>query len=88
MVDAQAVEHGGVEVVDVDGVFKDVVGEVVGFADGLTGFDAAAGAPKGVASWVMVATEAGFGDVALAVGGASEFAAPDDQGIFEEAALF
>ena len=32
MVEPQKLEHGGVEVADVDGVFDDVVGEVVGLA--------------------------------------------------------
>ena len=88
MIDTQGVEHGRVEVVDVDRVFKNVVGEVVGFADGLAGFDAAAGEPKAVAAGMVVAAEAGFGDFALAVGGATEFAAPDNEGVVEEAALF
>ena len=37
VVDAQAREHGGVQVVDVDGVFGDVVAVVVGFAVDVAG---------------------------------------------------
>ena len=33
VIDAEAVEDGGLEVVDVDGVGGDVVGKVVGFTD-------------------------------------------------------
>ena len=37
VVDAQELQHGGVEVADVDGVFDDVVREVIGLAvDGAT----------------------------------------------------
>ena len=32
VIDAEQVQHGGVEIVNVDRVFDDVVGEVVGFA--------------------------------------------------------
>ena len=43
VVDAEEVEHGGVEVVDGDGVPGDVVAEVVGGAPGGAALDAAAG---------------------------------------------
>jgi len=45
VVDAEWVQHGRLEVVDVDGVFGGVVGEVVGLAEGEVAFDAAAGHP-------------------------------------------
>ncbi len=45
VVDAELVEDGGVEVVDADGILGDVVGVVVGLADGLSRLDAAAGEP-------------------------------------------
>ena len=43
MVEAHQVEDGGLEVVDVDLVLGDVEAEVVGFAVGDAGLDAAAG---------------------------------------------
>ena len=43
VVDAEAVQHGGVQVVDVDGIARDVVGKVVGLAVTHAGLDAAAG---------------------------------------------
>lgn len=88
VINSDEVEDGGVEVVDADGVFGDVVGVVVGFADGLAGLDAAAGEPHGEAAGVVVTTEAGGGEAALAVNGASEFAAPDDERVIEKASLF
>ncbi len=45
VVDAQAVQDRGVQVVDVDGISDDVVAEVVGGAVGDPGLDAAAGQP-------------------------------------------
>ena len=81
---AQGGENGGLEVVDVDGVLGDVEAEVVGLAEGDSGFHAAAGQPVGEAIGVVIATIAS----ALDHGGAAEFTAPDDEGVVEHAALF
>ena len=43
MVDTELVEHGGVEVVDGDGVLGDAVAEVIGGAPGGAALDAGAG---------------------------------------------
>src|SRR6185503_8499010 len=53
VVDAQAVEQRGVEVMDVDGVFGDVVAVVIGLTVGDAGFDAAAGEEEREASAVV-----------------------------------
>ena len=55
MIDAQAVQDRGVEVVNVDGVLDDVVTEVVGLAVDDAGLDAPAGEPDGEALGMMVA---------------------------------
>src|SRR3954452_18617545 len=47
VVEAEAVQDGSLEVVDVDFVFDDVEAEVVGRAPGDAGLDAAAGEPHG-----------------------------------------
>ena len=82
VVDAEEGEHGGVEVVDVDDVFDGAVAEFVGAAPGGAGFDAGTGHEEAEGEDVVVATGA------LAHGGAAEFAPPEDEGVFEEAALF
>src|SRR5262245_48572232 len=87
MVDAQAVEQRGVEVVDVDGIADDVVAVVVGFAVAHAGPDAAAGEEEREAAAMVVAAMVGRGQRALAVDGAAELAAPDDQRVFQEATL-
>src|SRR5262245_26377185 len=79
VIDSQAVQDGGLEVVDVDGVFHDVVAELVGLAVGDPSLDAAAGHPDGETTRVVVAAETLLGDLALAVGGTTELAAPDDE---------
>src|SRR5439155_23101796 len=81
VVDAEQMEHGGVQVVDGDDVFDGVVAELVGGAVGDAGPDAAAGQPDSEALDVVVAA------VALGHGRTAELAAPDDQGFVEHAAL-
>ena len=58
VVDAQAMQQGGVQVVDVDRIPDDVVPEVVGGAVGDPGPDAPAGQPDGEAAGMMVAAVA------------------------------
>src|SRR6185503_1631839 len=88
VVDPQQVKQGRLEVVDIDGVGDDVVAELVGFAVAHAALYAAAGHPEGEGVGVMVAAPLGLVvDVALEERRASEFAAPDDQGVVEQAAL-
>src|SRR5258708_3735143 len=87
VVDAHAVEDGGVQVVDVDGVFDGVVGEVVGFAVDVAGLDAAAGEPGAEVSGVMVAAVVFVGEFSLGIDGAAELTAPDDERFVEQAVL-
>ena len=91
VVEAEQVEQRGVEVVDVHGVFGDLVTEVVGCAVGDPGFHAAAGHPNGERVLVVVASKFG-GRAGAGIGlrhrRAAEFAAPDHECIFEETTLF
>lgn len=87
---AEEVEEGGLEVPGGDGVFMDAVTEHVCFAVGVAFFDAGSGHEEGEGVGVVVpAEEAHFASAAVFLhGGAAEFGAPDDEGVFEEAALF
>ena len=87
VVDAEDVEHRGVEVAEVDGVFGDVVAEVVGAAVFDAGLHAGAGEPDGEAAAVVVAAHAGVAERALAENGAAEFGEEHDERVFEQAAL-
>ena len=87
VVDAELVEDGGVKIVDVDGVFGDVVAEFVRSSVGDAGLDASAGHPDGETFGVVVAAIIFTGEFALAVGGSAEFATPDHEGVVEHAAL-
>ena len=87
MVVAEEVKHRRVEVVNREGILDDVVAELVGLAVDLTALGAAAGHPHGEAARVVVAAVVLLGESALAVDGATEFAAPDDERIVEHPAL-
>jgi hypothetical protein len=86
--EAEGVENGGVEVTDVNGVLDDVIGHLVGLSVHLAALDSTTGHPDGEATWVVVAAVVGLREAALAIDGAAEFPAPDDEGVFQHAALF
>ena len=51
-------------------------------------FDAATGHPHGEAGLMVITAVVGFRNETLRVWCASEFATPDDEGVFEKASLF
>ncbi len=85
VIEAEQVEQGGVDVVDMGGLIDGIESEFVGFADDLSAAHAAAGEPHGEGIDVMVSAGAVAG---FAHGGATEFAAPDDEGGVKETAGF
>ena len=88
VVDAEAVEDGGLQIMDVDWVPGHVVAKIVGLAVGDARFDAAAGQPDREAARVVVAAGVVRRLPALAVDRAAELAAPDHQRIVQQPALF
>ena len=88
MVEAELVEHGGVEVADVVRILGNLPTEIVGRADGMAALDAGSGHPDGEAAAMMVAAGHGRTEFALRVNGAAELTAPDDERVFQQAALF
>src|SRR5687768_14849441 len=77
-----------VQVVDVNGIGGDVVTEVVGLAVDDAALDAAAGHPDGEAAAVVIAAVVFLASRALSVNGSAKLAAPDDQRLVKQAALF
>jgi hypothetical protein len=86
VVDAEAAQHGGVQIVDVHGIADHVVAVVVGLAKGQAGTNAAAGQPEREAARMMIAAVVLPGEPSLAVNRAAELAAPDDQRVVQQAA--
>ena len=60
MVDAQAVENRRIQIVNVHGILRDVVTEIVGFTVDNSGFDSATGHPFGVTPRMVIATIIGL----------------------------
>lgn len=88
VVDAQAVEQCGVQVVDVDGILGDVVAVVVRAAVSLPTFDAASGQPQTEAAWMVISSVVVLREVSLAIHRSPKFSAPDNQRVFEKSSLF
>src|SRR5262249_7656737 len=87
VVDAELPQHRRLQVVDVDRVADHLVTELVRFAVYRAAPEAAAGQPQAVAGAEVVAPVAvGLGDVPLHEHRAAELAAPQDDGVVEEAA--
>src|SRR5687767_5058966 len=77
VVEAEEMQDGCVEVVDVDRIFYDVPADVVGLADDLPAFHAAAGHPEAERKRVMIAArDFGVAFAVFAERSASEFGAP------------
>src|SRR5437660_1022860 len=87
VVDAQAVQHGRVQIMHVNRIGRDVVAELIGLAEAQTALDAAASQPEGEAARMMVAAVILRGQLALTVDGPAELAAPDYQRVVEQTAL-
>ena len=87
VVDAELMEDGSLQVVDVNGVLGNVDAVIVGLAVGDTPTHSATGEPVGEAVGMMVAAIGSLGELALAVNGAAKFSAPDNESIVEHAAL-
>ena len=90
VVDAEQVQHRGVQVVDVDLAVDDAVAHVIGFAVGEAAFHAAAGHPGAEAFGLMFAAvfvDRSRAAEVLAPRRAAELAGPEHQRVFEQAAL-
>src|SRR2546421_12894615 len=87
MIDAEAMEDRGVKVMNVHGIHRHVVAKLVGFAVTEAGLHAASGHPDRITPAVMVAAVVVLFNFALAIGGPSEFTAPNDQRVVQQSAL-
>src|SRR3954471_22688311 len=83
MVEAHEMKNSCVEVMNVDALFDGAQADLVRSADDTAGLRAAAGHPHAEAPGIVIASEAFFVE-----GRPSEFAAPDDERLIEQAARF
>ena len=87
MINPKGVENSGVEIVDVNGVFDDVVGVVVRCAIVEASFESTSGYPSAEATSVMVTTMIIFSQFALTVDSASKLTPENDHRVFQHASL-
>src|SRR5688572_30183863 len=88
VIDAELMEDGGLEIVNVHGIVDHVVGEIVRLAVGEARLETAPGEPHGETTRMVVAAVIGRRQLALGVTRTTELAAPNDDGIVQEATLF
>src|SRR5260221_11364660 len=80
VIDPQAVQHGGVQVAQMDRVFGDVVAKIVGTAVFQAAANAAAGQPDREAAAMMVAPHVRVAKLPLGEDRASKLRVEEDQG--------
>src|SRR6185369_12162660 len=88
VVDAEQLQDRRLQVAYMYAVANDVIAEVIGFPVHHAALDTTARQPLGEAARVMVAPVVGVRQLALRIDRATEFAAPDNQRIVEQAARF
>src|SRR5215510_11272262 len=88
VINAHQMQDSRMEVVNAHRIDHRVVTDLVRFADGHAWFDASAGEPHREGSRMVVASEQLRSAAGFVHRRASEFAAPDDERVFEQVALF
>ena len=87
VVDAEEMKDRCVKVVNVDGVFKDVVAIVVGFSDSDSFFDSCSSHPHAEALGMMITSVIFASQFSLTVGGSTKLSTPDEKSILQHATL-
>ena len=87
VVDAEEMKDRCVEVVNVDGIFKDVVAIVVGFSNGDSFFYSCSSHPHAEALGMMITSVIFASQFSLTVGGSPKLSTPDEESIFQHTAL-
>ena len=85
MIDPEEVEHGGMEIVDVDLVDNGIVAEFISLPVGGASLDSAAGQPHREPLHMVVPADLAL--IGLRHWRPAEFSAPDDQGVIEHTAV-
>lgn len=87
MIDPHAMQQGRIEIVDMNGVFCDVVTEVVGGAVLYAAPYTSPSHPHGKAFGVVIAAVVLSRQSPLAVNSTAELATPHDEGLIEQSSL-
>ena len=88
MVNSQAMQDRGVQVVHMDGIASDVVAVIVGLTMCHPATNSSPCHPDRETARMVIAAIVRGAEVPLTVDGPSELATPDDQRVFEQTSLF
>ena len=88
VINAHAMKNRCVKVVDVNGIFGDVVTEIISFTIRGSRFGTTTCHPHAEVFGMVISAVIIFGKSALRVNGSTKFATPYDKGFIEKAALF
>ena len=88
VINAHAMKNSCVKVVDMNGIFGDVVTEIIGFTIRDTRLGTTTRHPHAEVFGMVISTVIFFGKSALRVNGSTKLATPYYKGFIEEAALF
>ena len=88
VIDAQAVQECGMQIVNMDRILGHIIGVIIGLAEPSSGLDTTTSEPHGETAWMVISPIIILGQMALAVHGPAEFPAPNHQCIVEQAASF
>lgn len=88
MINAHAMKNRCVKVVDMNGIFGDVVTKIIGFTIRDTRLSSASRHPHAEVFGMVISAVIFFGKSALRVNCSTKLAAPNYEGFIEKAALF
>ena len=87
VVDAEKMQHCGVQIMHLYGIGRNVIGKIIRRAPGHPGLDSATSQPDRETSRMMVPAIVAARQSSLTIRSASEFSTPDDQRLVQQATL-
>src|SRR3546814_15448958 len=87
MIEPKLVQYGSMEIMNMHGVFDDVVTKLIGFPIDEPGFDPTTGHPHRKGPGMVVPTVTIKFQVSLTIVGTSKLTAPDTEGVCQQSSL-
>jgi len=88
VIDPQYSQNGRLQVMNMDGIFRDIVSVLVRFPESNPLLDARTSHPNRKTTRMMVPSLIGGSELALRIVGPAEFAAPDNKRVVQQTSLF
>ena len=88
VIDAEAIQDGGVQIANMNRILDDIISEIVGLAIHRSSFYSSSGHPFRETLGMVVSSIIGFRERALAIDSATEFPSPDNESVVKHTPLF